>query len=202
MIRWLKRLFGFGQPWSNAERSIYRYWNGKEWIWADPLEIQRKLTEVGGDDWQEWFTPIRMAWSLPSSTGAAMRKLAAKESAFAVRKLVEMTRKVFDLIYLHPKTGVGLIDSEVLEILYDYMAFIAELVSEVGPLADSLPSTEPAASSSPIASSPASPSPSMTWNAGEPSTWPTDSLTESPASSPEGNEGYVYFTQDDTGKAD
>jgi hypothetical protein len=102
------------------DRLIYRYSNGEQDLFGDPLAIKRSLIQLAGGDLPgliEKAVPPDELNNQENPAAAAMR-IDAEE------KLVEIIRKAFQLPKVDPKTGSGVTDSMVWRVWDDFSEFL------------------------------------------------------------------------------
>jgi hypothetical protein len=98
------------------ERMIFRYHDGERVRYADPIVLQIKLEEEA----LEWEEFVNLQQKMEQTGQADMA---------ALSKMISIGRKVFDIQEVHEVDGklVGKTLLEVLDILADFMLFIASL---------------------------------------------------------------------------
>lgn len=123
--------FGF----TNEERKIFSIRvNGKSRHF-DPLPIYWKMvddTDLEGD-----IKVAGMETELPE---------VQREAHAAAQKIIEWTRKVFDLPQIDRDTGAGVTDVDVTDIFFEWLDFIGVKKNEAEEPPTLLPSTEQASS--------------------------------------------------------
>jgi hypothetical protein len=107
---------------SDEERNIFEYFNGKTIVGVDPYDIQLKIAAMEDFDWELAFGVFMKDHE--SATPADNRE-AAQISIEMISKL----RAVFDIAPLEktPEGYVGLGGSGVLKVLTDWFEFISDL---------------------------------------------------------------------------
>lgn len=112
--------------WKPEERLIYRYWNGSKEVGADPLVLYRALMGQSESDIK--------------SDGALMET----GDAEALGRIVAAARKVFNVEEFHEENGepVGLLESEVLQLLNDFASWTNETQKKMSLQTFSLPTAE------------------------------------------------------------
>lgn len=153
MFAWLRKWFKKPQ----SERHIFRYWDGSEWLYADPLVVKRKLDEKGGEDWPKLFN----IFTLPTSFGCEplsdnlMKELLNKQENTR-KTIIEMVRYAFDVQpfaysdksrsipaegggwIIKEKTPTGLTELETINLLHSFVNWIGDTIGSVLPF--SMPS--------------------------------------------------------------
>lgn len=120
MFGWLKRLLGRGRKtydiYHPKERMIYSYFNGQKVIQADPLQLERKLMDVG----PELSIDMKVAKSI------------SKDAATAHTKMVQQCRGIFNV---KPIEEGGLTELETVLLLEHYLAYTDEVKKNWSPIA-------------------------------------------------------------------
>lgn len=115
------------------ERLIYKYWNGKEMIKADPMTLYKKIMDVG--------PTIAIHHQVSKSQ--------SKDAKAAHDSLIEEVRKIFGVYSLEdvPDTGLGQVES--LGLMNHFLDFVSNLkknsrISQIqsSPSEDSIPTLE------------------------------------------------------------
>lgn len=96
---------------TKKERSIYKYYNGEKMIGCDPMLVQMRLAKY--TDWQNDIQLLKMANQ--ESLGAYDRLTSAAREAFNVKAFKEVE-----------DVQTGLLDQEVMELMVDFVNFVAE----------------------------------------------------------------------------
>jgi hypothetical protein len=117
-----------GDGFRPAARCIYRYHDGRRWVRADPIRIQREL-----------LTDPDL--SLETDLKLAMAE--TPETAAAVGRVVNAVRRAFRVTSF---ADGGLLDTECIELLGHFAAFLQELKKKVGFWPTSATPTAPASS--------------------------------------------------------
>jgi hypothetical protein len=136
MFAWLRRLMG-------RERRIFRYFDGREYRWADPLVIHRSLARAG-----DWFALIG---SLKAASQFGADRLGPELAAKAlntdavIEELAGIVRTAFEIEPVHTAGGrpAGLSDFECLELLTAFVGWLKDVEAENLPLSKR-PSASPA----------------------------------------------------------
>lgn len=124
LLRWL-----FGRN----RRDIFRYWNGVQWLYADPLYLLRDLEDAG--EWQGLIQKAVTALSVdPNKLSPALRAQVA-DKAGLVGELAEVVRDSFQV----PPVGVGddprgLTDLECVHLLADFLVWCTKAGRDFRPL--------------------------------------------------------------------
>lgn len=131
-----------GDVYKPHERLIYRYWNGKEIILADPLILYKRVMEVGPSisiDFKGAVSPLKKAPQYHDSLVATVRKV------FSINSLADG----------------GLTESESLDLLDHFLTYVESLqkktsTSVILPTATSASSDSSSADSQPTPNTAAS----------------------------------------------
>ncbi|VTS08565.1 hypothetical protein [Tuwongella immobilis] len=186
MITFLRKLFGGGPL--RSEKEIYRYWDGRQWQNADPIRIQLKLVEIGGDNWTDMLQGLRALQASKLPLTPAMQAQRLKQGLLALADVAELARKVFGVQPYGMEKGkaVGLTEAECLGLITDFLDWVDHLVEDVRPFASWPAATELAFLDSPddstIAPSADSTSDAASSETGGATPSPKDSLQSSEVS--------------------
>lgn len=156
MWNWLKRQFRRSKSVA-LDRGIFSYFDGSRAVYADPLVLQRKLDEHGGDNWTGLLSLLKLAEAVdPAKVGEAIAKQNAKTSKDAAEQLVELVRKVFAVspfVVQGQDEFSGLTDMECLDLLGQYLLWMHEVAAEARPSSSSSSPSESIPANSPTAPS-------------------------------------------------
>jgi thiamine pyrophosphate-dependent acetolactate synthase large subunit-like protein len=115
-------------------RGLFRYHNGRRWVYADPLPLYRKV--------------LKEADQLVV-LGAAFDQQKDPEASEFVQKLAE----IFELTRYDPQTGRGLTDAEVVAVFQQFDAFLREIRENFFPGSTSPPRSAGGSSPAPESAS-------------------------------------------------
>lgn len=125
MFRWLfnllsrfsaKKLEDSYELYHPRERMIYRYFNGKEDVAVDPIQLSKKMAEI----WPELVVDIKVARSQ------------SKDSAKAHDSLVAGIRDLFNVKSLEDG---GLTELETIQLLDHFLAYTEDVKKNLSPSA-------------------------------------------------------------------
>lgn len=151
-----------------SPQQIFRFWDGLQWAYMDPIEIQDGLTfELGGnpddviaqmyarrpklgEDQQPILVPKRdeQGKEIPGEMQPAM-ELNTHVVIPATRRVVAAVRKVFKIPAVDRTTGQGFNQGVVERAFNDFMAFLSQKKSSTEPAPTSAPPLVPVFSPSP-----------------------------------------------------
>lgn len=110
-------------------RTIFRFWDGRRWRNADPLEVTRRLYSVANFHPEE--TPLMLDNENPQIVAETSGQVAAAvQYAFGVK----------------PLSSGGLTETECIELLGAFHEYMGTLKKNIGTLPNSLPPMESASS--------------------------------------------------------
>ena len=132
MIAWLKRLFT-----GRMERKIFRFHDGRQWRYVDPLVVQRDLDSNGGEGWPSLLGQLDQSFMADLPVSETLTKIAQDASFAAAKQLIDLTRKTFDVEPLSDNGTKGLTDTECLELLGSYMLWMQQAEADARPLQSS-----------------------------------------------------------------
>ena len=127
MFRWLKSLIG-------TNRQIFHYFDGHQWRYADPIVIDRAMSEA----LPGWGKILKLL-QIPEVEGGIPPELAGKTietQTESLKKIEAMVRKAFEVEPIG-KDGRGLSVIGCLDLLNNFIAYGGELVDAAGPLSQS-----------------------------------------------------------------
>jgi hypothetical protein len=151
-----------------SPQQIFRFWDGSQWAYMDPIEIQDGLTfELGGnpddviaqmyarrpklgEDQHPVMIPKRddQGNEIPGQMKPAM-ELNTDVAIPATRRVVAAVRKVFKIPAVDRTTGQGADQGIVEKAFNDFMAFLSQKKSNTDPAPTSAPPSGPVSSGSP-----------------------------------------------------
>lgn len=130
-LSWIRRkVYG-------PRREIFRYWDGSGYQWADPIAVHQTLEKEGGD-WQGLLRSLDLAEKYKDKPEVSDKlRTQMDDTVGVVVELAATIRKAFNVAKLH--TGAsgkvyGLADAECLNLLADFMVWLADLETEYLPL--------------------------------------------------------------------
>lgn len=95
---------------SDKERRIFQYHNGREVVWADPLALRRRLVVALGGDISAVVKDVnadRQPEGWPDGKEFTPDPATVMVAAFAAEKFLAGIRKAFDMAPFDPATGEG-----------------------------------------------------------------------------------------------
>jgi hypothetical protein len=181
MFGWLRSLLGL----SGRDRIVFRYFNGSRVVGADPLRLKAAL-DAACPQWaakcEQLGAVERTSRSgLPLSPGIVAEQLRQREALTA--DLIGGARKAFGLADYSEAGGKasGVTDLEALDVLAEFLGWVADVMEDTRPLASPPPSTESAAQASVPVSESDSPSTPTESSASGKTPSPAPSAAPSPA---------------------
>ncbi len=123
---------------SEKERSIFKYFNGKKEVFGDPIAIHRRLLTCDNFDLAGDFKLVD-ALSKPI---AQKSPGFAKEGLQAFDRLVSACRKAFKLPAFDEETGEGLVEEEIIQLFAEFGLFVDEIKKKQEPSVTSVSCTE------------------------------------------------------------
>lgn len=125
----------FGQP-----KLIFRYRVDGRTRYDDPLAIDARLIEAGGDAWRATFDDVYrlnrpMSAEMAATLGEDEVKRHREKFDAGVRNLIAWSRSAFELPELDRDTGRGCTGGECIDVLLQYLEFARLLEGETRPLA-------------------------------------------------------------------
>lgn len=146
-----------------SRRDIFRYWDGKQYRYADPLVIWQKL-------WSDPTVDPNVDFTL--ATGIDSDGNATEYDADAERRVLEMIRNLFG-VRQWTESSYGLTVRETFTLMWEFLRYINDLKKKHAPLPTQSPRSD-WKSSEKESITPPEPDSSST---------PTESTEEDPASS-------------------
>jgi hypothetical protein len=125
MLRWLwRRVFGDG-------RRIFRYFDGRQYRWADPLVSNRALEKAG-----DWFTLVGSLRAERQFSADDLGPALATDTDTVIEELAGIVREAFNVKPVGTADGKpeGLTDLECLRLLGDFVAFLKDVEEAWRPL--------------------------------------------------------------------
>lgn len=135
MLAAIRRLL-FGEP---LPKNIFEFRIRGRRRTADPLDIDRRLIKVGGEDWIDTLVAmerLEKPWPVETAVTAgpeAVRQR-GRDFAAAIEKVEAWSREVFGLPPLQ-QDGTGVSGAEAIAVLFDYISFANGLAESAVPLA-------------------------------------------------------------------
>lgn len=87
-----------------GQRLIYKYWNGKDWVFTDPMVIYQKMAAVG----PELYIDMKLSESI------------SKDAPLGRRNLLKKIRDIFD-VKLYEEGG--LTQTETVNLLFHFITY-------------------------------------------------------------------------------
>lgn len=116
MFQWLKNLFRRKERYdvyTPSEKLIYAYYNGKDWVSADPIAVFRRLKDVWGD----------------LSVDMKVARSPMKDATVGHRKALDKIRKIFNLTPLREDLYADntLTDLQASDLLEHFLTYVGSL---------------------------------------------------------------------------
>ncbi len=119
-------------PFTESERAIFAYHNGKDKVFGDPLELERRVRFLLGN--VNALVEKINAVDLNQADGIQLR-----EALGAQEKLVNGVREAFSMPELDKKTGQGATEAMTLAVWSSFCEFLAQKKMIGGPPPTSSP---------------------------------------------------------------
>ena len=131
ILKWLSSRLGAGRP---HPRLIFAFHDGAKKCWADPLEIEQRLTSVE----PEWAALAKHYSELcqPMPLAPDLQRSRDKKRTEALATILKAVRHAFQVTELK-MDGSGLTQAEQLALLVSFLEWIGKLKDEYRPLAES-----------------------------------------------------------------
>ena len=131
-------MFNRKKPGRASGRVVFRYFDGREDVHADPLLILRKLEEHGGPNWKETVQTAGRTEAAFDIEPPDVAKERQKRKDALLADVADMTRKAFGLSPMD-KSGEGLTEAEQIGVLSQYLEYVGGLAKEAAPFSNSPP---------------------------------------------------------------
>lgn len=98
----------FRRLWPHNHRLIYRYWNGRRYVWADPLDLWLRLA-AADLDWEAAFQE------------------AEQGNRDKIHEIANTLLTIFNAVPFDPATGRGLTLWEVIDLMDGFVGWLDDL---------------------------------------------------------------------------
>jgi hypothetical protein len=122
-------------PFSESDRLVFSYHNGKERVFADPLELERKIRFLLGN-------PGTLVDKINSTDLNSGDTASIREALQAQEKLAIGVREVFQLPDFDTKTGGGMTEAMVFSVWASFCAWLDSKKKSIGILLTTSPPTQ------------------------------------------------------------